>query len=124
MNEIRNAGASEDARDSRQASGTDGSGDACRRRANRSRSPGLLVDDDPDDSSSTSELSGGSSTDVPTSPGETVDASSKTCAQCGEPIETSDWYPITSDRDDDGTLKLYPFCTEDCQATWIEARSS
>lgn len=38
------------------------------------------------------------------------------CEQCGERIETSEWYPITSDRDDDGSLRLYPFCSEACQS--------
>ena len=52
-----------------------------------------------------------------------ADAASTYCEQCGEPIETSEWYPITSDRDDDGSLQLHPFCTEDCQSAWLDERS-
>lgn len=45
------------------------------------------------------------------------------CEQCGERIETSEWYLITSDRDDDGSLQLYPFCSEACQSAWLAERS-
>lgn len=51
------------------------------------------------------------------------DAANTYCEECGELIETSEWYPITSDRDDDGSLQLYPFCTEDCQSAWLDQRS-
>lgn len=45
-----------------------------------------------------------------------------TCTECGSAIETSDWYPIRTDRDDDGDLRLYPFCSEDCQTAWLAER--
>lgn len=51
----------------------------------------------------------------------TADAET-TCTECGAPIETGDWYPIRTDRDEDGDLQLYPFCSEDCQAAWLAER--
>lgn len=49
--------------------------------------------------------------------------SGKTCHHCGEPIDTSQWYPVTNDRDADGSLRLYHFCSEGCQAAWLEESS-
>ena len=44
----------------------------------------------------------------------------KTCKYCGTSIDTGDWYPVTKERDSDGTLQLYPFCSEDCQDAWLD----
>ena len=56
------------------------------------------------------------------SPTEQTADTETTCTECGTSIETSDWYPIRTDRDDEGDLRLYPFCSEDCQAAWLETR--
>lgn len=56
------------------------------------------------------------------SPAESPADPETTCTECGAAIETSDWYPIRTDRDEDGDLRLYPFCSEDCQACWLEER--
>lgn len=47
----------------------------------------------------------------------------KNCEYCGQPIETSDWYPITNRRDADGSLQLYSFCSEDCHTAWVDEQS-
>lgn len=46
----------------------------------------------------------------------------KTCERCGTAIETSDWYPIAAEREADGSLDLYPFCSENCRDAWREER--
>lgn len=45
-----------------------------------------------------------------------------TCESCGSSIDTSDWYPLAKERGPDGSLRLYPFCSEDCRDTWLDAR--
>lgn len=65
---------------------------------------------------------GDNSTGSTASPEEPTADTGTTCTECGTPIETSDWYPIRTDRDDDGDLRLYPFCSEDCQAAWLAER--
>lgn len=45
------------------------------------------------------------------------------CAHCGSAIETDDWYPIAAERDEDGSLNLYHFCSEDCRSAWRGADS-
>lgn len=78
------------------------------------------MSDDPDEgersSESGSDAAGSGSTDG-------TDASNTYCEQCGDPIETNEWYPVTSERDEDGSLQLYPFCSEDCQSAWLDERS-
>lgn len=49
-------------------------------------------------------------------------AATKKCERCGEVIATSDWYPVTSERGDGGSLRLYHFCSEECQAAWLDDR--
>lgn len=51
------------------------------------------------------------------------DATEKTCEYCGAAIETSDWYPVTNERGADGSVRLYDFCSEDCQDAWLDERS-
>lgn len=40
------------------------------------------------------------------------------CEHCETVIDTSDWYPVTKERDSDGSLQFYSFCSEDCQEAW------
>lgn len=40
------------------------------------------------------------------------------CERCGATIATNDWYPIAKERTADGSLELYPFCSDDCKARW------
>lgn len=47
-------------------------------------------------------------------------ASRKSCEYCGTSIDTSDWYPVTKERDSDGSLHIYEFCSEDCQDEWVD----
>jgi endogenous inhibitor of DNA gyrase (YacG/DUF329 family) len=47
-----------------------------------------------------------------------VAAADKQCHRCGDAIETSDWYPVTTERGPDGSLQLYPFCSAACQDEW------
>lgn len=51
------------------------------------------------------------------------DGSGKTCEYCGVAIDTSDWYPVTKERDSDGSLQFYFFCGEDCQEAWLGEQS-
>lgn len=56
---------------------------------------------------------------TPSTPGTDEDPSARVCEQCETAIDTSDWYPVTNDRDADGTLRLYHFCSEECQDAWL-----
>lgn len=47
------------------------------------------------------------------------DTPDEPCEHCGATIDTSDWYPVTKERDSDGVLQFYPFCSEDCQDAWL-----
>lgn len=40
------------------------------------------------------------------------------CATCGSRFEFDVSYPVVSRRGQDGTLELYSFCDEECQADW------
>lgn len=61
----------------------------------------------------------------PASPSNTRrNTSDETCEYCGAAIDTSDWYPVTKERDSDGTLQFYPFCDEDCQDSWLTEESN
>lgn len=46
----------------------------------------------------------------------------KICEYCGTAIDTSDWYPVTKERDSDGALQFYPFCSENCQDAWLDGQ--
>ena len=50
------------------------------------------------------------------------DTSGKICEYCGTAIDTSDWYPVTKERDSDGSLQFYFFCSEDCQEAWAKEK--
>lgn len=43
---------------------------------------------------------------------------SKRCDHCGGPIDTDEWYPAATRRDDDGDVKVYNFCDEECRVEW------
>lgn len=59
--------------------------------------------------------------DSPTS--DRSDGPEKRCEYCGGPIDTSDWYPVGKDRDPDGSLRLYSFCSEACRDSWLDERT-
>lgn len=48
-----------------------------------------------------------------------TDAPDERCANCGQAIDTGEWYPVTTRRDDDGSLQFFPFCSESCQDAWL-----
>lgn len=65
----------------------------------------------------------GASTPTPApAPAETTDESSGVpddrCAECGATVDRREWHPVAKARDSDGTLQLYPFCSEDCRTDW------
>jgi len=47
----------------------------------------------------------------------------KTCECCGAAIDTSDWYPVTKERNSDESLQFFSFCSEECQEAWLEERA-
>lgn len=63
------------------------------------------------------------SEDRTSSGGASGDSDAKTCERCGTSIETADWYPIAAERDEEGYLDLYHFCSEDCRTAWPEEDS-
>lgn len=48
------------------------------------------------------------------------DAAGERCAHCGQSIDTSDWYPVTTRRNGDGTRRFYSFCSQACQSAWLD----
>lgn len=52
------------------------------------------------------------------------DTTGTRCKHCGTAIDTSDWYPVTTDRASDGTLQLHSFCSEACQEEWLTERQA
>lgn len=48
----------------------------------------------------------------------------KVCEHCGSAIDTSDWFPVTHERDSDGSLQFYHFCDEACERSWLEANEA
>lgn len=48
------------------------------------------------------------------------DSPTDRCEECGEAIATNDWYPIAKERTPDGSLRLYPFCSEGCKISWLD----
>ena len=45
----------------------------------------------------------------------------KSCACCSAEIDLSDWHPLVTRTDDDGTFHVYAFCSDDCKAEWLNA---
>lgn len=48
-----------------------------------------------------------------------TDASEERCENCGQAIDTSEWYPVTTHRDDEGSLQILSFCSESCRSDWL-----
>jgi hypothetical protein len=46
------------------------------------------------------------------------------CVVCGEPIDTTGWYPIRGRQDDDGIFRVYAFCSEACREAWENSNSA
>lgn len=44
----------------------------------------------------------------------------KTCANCGAEIDTTEWHPLVTRTDGDGTFHVYAFCDESCRNEWTE----
>lgn len=44
----------------------------------------------------------------------------KTCANCGEQIDTTEWHPLVTRTDTDGNFQVFAFCNEDCRDEWTE----
>jgi hypothetical protein len=42
------------------------------------------------------------------------------CTECGGPIETSDWHPVTTGVDEDGSVDIYAFCSWRCRDRFDE----
>lgn len=40
------------------------------------------------------------------------------CDHCGTQFEEAVRYPVTAHEDADGTIELYSFCDDTCQAAW------
>lgn len=40
----------------------------------------------------------------------------RTCANCGDAIDTTEWYPVVSVPGE--RYRIYPFCDEACRDQW------
>lgn len=47
-----------------------------------------------------------------------MSSESQYCANCGERLPKNEWCPIVTERDDDGTLRIRSFCSDDCKDNW------
>ncbi|WP_134672009.1 DUF7576 family protein [Halorussus marinus] len=50
------------------------------------------------------------------------DSASIGCHCCGDPIDTDDWHPVATRRDEDGRIQIHDFCCEDCRSAWVRER--
>ena len=44
------------------------------------------------------------------------------CADCESPLEANVSHPVYTERDQNGDLRLYSFCDEECKRRWLDAR--
>lgn len=44
----------------------------------------------------------------------------KTCAHCGTQIDTTEWHPLVTRTDDDGTFRVRAFCDDGCRDEWAD----
>ncbi len=40
------------------------------------------------------------------------------CAECGDRIDRTEWHPVLSTTDDDGTFRVHAFCSQECRNAW------
>jgi hypothetical protein len=57
-------------------------------------------------------------TTATSAPQEPKEFGSDTCGSCGRRIDTTQWRPATTGRDDTGQYRVYVFCDEDCRDHW------
>jgi len=48
----------------------------------------------------------------------------KTCACCGTPIDMTEWHPLVTRTNDDGSFQVFAFCSRDCKTTWLNVETS
>ncbi|WP_331235318.1 DUF7576 family protein [Natronorarus salvus] len=48
------------------------------------------------------------------------DSRSDRCTNCGGSIETTDWHPVTTEVDEDGSVELFAFCSWRCRDRFEE----
>ncbi|WP_439027174.1 DUF7576 family protein [Haloarchaeobius sp. DT45] len=56
-------------------------------------------------------------------PTDTISAESQqrgadTCEVCGDPVNTSEWHPATTETTADGDVVIVSFCGEACREHW------
>lgn len=44
----------------------------------------------------------------------------KSCANCGTQIDTTEWHPLVTRTDDDGSFRVFAFCDGDCRDEWAD----
>ncbi|UPV73574.1 hypothetical protein M0R89_13620 [Halorussus limi] len=52
------------------------------------------------------------------------DAMSDRCTYCDGPVSAEEWHPVATVRDDDGTVEIYDFCSENCLTAWQSERGN
>jgi hypothetical protein len=50
------------------------------------------------------------------------DAVSDRCEECDAPISAEEWHPVTTERGDDGEVRIRNFCSEQCRSAWDAER--
>jgi len=50
------------------------------------------------------------------------EAASDRCDYCDGPIDTDDWHPVATRRDDGGRIQIRDFCCDDCRDAWVRER--
>ncbi len=46
---------------------------------------------------------------------------SDVCASCDRRIDTTQWRPASTGRDDTNRYQMYVFCDEDCRENWTDS---
>jgi hypothetical protein len=42
------------------------------------------------------------------------------CTHCDERIDSEEWHPVATLRDEEGTAEIYAFCCEECRSAWLD----
>lgn len=51
------------------------------------------------------------------------DSTDDACANCGDPVDVTEWHPLDAVVDESGSTTLYVFCSLDCRREWRDGET-
>ena len=55
---------------------------------------------------------------------DTTENAFRACANCEAEFETESEYPVHTERDENGDLRIYSFCDYSCMQEWLQRPTS